>query len=729
MRIGTAVILDEPTDEFEDFAPSTPIKTVQLKSCVVEKKFFGVPPKAKAEDCLPTSNFSYMEFPFEYFNPVQTEFIRKGIDNEDNVVVSSSTSSGKTVIAEVVIAHTLEKIRKNNPMAKAVYISPLRALCTEKYQTWTSDHSFAKYTISILTGDYVLTKEKKEELLRADIILMSSEMLGSRIRREDSEHNLWLTKDTMVLINDESHLISDSTRGPNAEVALMKFTKVNPKCRIIFLSATMPNVDEMGDWLTTLNNKHTIVIQNNYRPVDLNVHYEYYSASHNYKMNETIKQVAAIALVRKYPDDKFLVFVHTKKTGYILLEMLRGQGIVSEFHNADVSKEDRDRIEKEFRSREPNSLRVIVATSTLAMGLNLPARRVILVGLTRGINLITSMEINQMIGRAGRIGLDPCGDAHILIDNTNAVEEIGLCKKVEKITSKLGERKIFGFHIISEIAEKNIASIEDALKWYLRSLLHHQSIFESDEIAKRFVTSTFDELEKYGAIKKSVDGYSATKIGLVASWYYLSPYDVVGWANNFKSIMAEEFKSEDIAWALANIDSCLSDYSTKIADIKYYNFETYLQGKGRMLNGGVGKKAFAYYCILKNLPIEQRELYSIMAGTRMDMERISSAIKTLGKTSKIFEGCSNKHLLLELPYRLRYGIDNVELVMIPGVGTVIAKKMMGRRIFTCKELLMAQEMGQKVLTDDKWHKVKDVVKQIANIGYLNYLKYEDQKAN
>jgi hypothetical protein len=68
----------------------------------------------------------------------------------------------------------------------------------------------------------------------------------------------------------------------------------------------------------------------------------------------------------------------------------------------------------------------------------------------------------------------------------------------------------------------------------------------------------------------------------------------------------------------------------------------------------------------------------------------------------------------------------VELVLIPGVGSVTARKMMGRRIFNCKELLMAQEMGQNVLTPEKWSKVKDKVKQIANIGYLNYLKYEDK---
>jgi replicative superfamily II helicase len=307
-----------------------------------------------------------------------------------------------------------------------------------------------------------------------------------------------------------------------------------------------------------------------------------------------------------------------------------------------------------------------------------------------------------------------------------AIEEMAHCKKIEEIRSKLGERKIFAFHLISEIAEKTIKTIEDAVKWYMRSLLHFQSIFESEEHAKLFITETFEELEKYGAIKRDVDGYTATKLGLVASWYYLSPYDVYGWAQNFKTIMSENFQSEDIAWALANIDTYLNEYDIVINDPLYMKLSDYLMRHNKPLRGGVGKKAFAYYCLLKNISMEQRELYSVMAGTRMDMERISSAIKTIGNVSKMFEGCQNKHLTLELPYRLRYGTENVELVLIPGVGAVTARKMMGRRIFNCKELLMAQEMGQKVLTDEKWAKVKDTVKKIANIGYLNYLKYEDK---
>ena len=730
MRIGTAVVLDEP-EVFDEVSPEdleTVKQVVQPKNNKVEKKFFGLPPKAKAEECLPTVDFPHMEFPFEYFNPVQTEFLKKGIDSNNNVVVSSATSSGKTVIAETVIAQTLKKIRLSHPMAKAVYISPLRALCSEKYQTWSSKHSFAEYSISILTGDYVLTKEKKEELLKADIILMSSEMLGSRIRRESSEHNVWLTRDTRVLVIDECHLLT-TERGPAQEVSLMKFSKVNPTCRLIGLSATMPNVEEIGKWFTHLNAKESIVIKSPYRPVDLDIHYELYPDGGRYQKTEEIKQDRAVGLINQYPKDKFIIFVHTKKTGYAIYEKLRRQGIICEFHNADVTREQRERIEREFRSKETGSLRVLIATSTISYGINTPARRVIITGITRGMNKVEPLDISQECGRSGRIGLDIKGDAHILINNEKAVEEIAHCKKIENITSKLGERKVFAFHLISEIAEKNISTIEEAVKWYLRSLLHFQSIFESEERAKTFIIGTFEELEKYGAIKKTADGYEATKLGLVASWYYLSPYDVFGWAQNFKNIMSYDFRTEDIAWALANVDTNLNEYEIKINEPQYFKFESYLVDKNKPLMGGVGKKAFAYYCLLKNIETDQREMYSIIAGTRMDMERVSSAIKTLGNISKTFEDCPNKHLVLELPYRLRYGTDNVELVLIPGVGSVTAKKIMGRRIFTCKELLIAQEMGQKVLTDEKWHKVREVVKQIANIGYLNYLKYEDKKAN
>ena len=97
-----------------------------------------------------------------------------------NLVLGTTTSSGKTIAAELFMGRTL--MRK---MKKVLYISPLKSLTEEKYQEWKK--TFPKHNICILTGDYVLSPKKSRELNRADIIVLTSEMIDSRTRKKDSE--------------------------------------------------------------------------------------------------------------------------------------------------------------------------------------------------------------------------------------------------------------------------------------------------------------------------------------------------------------------------------------------------------------------------------------------------------------------------------------------------------------------------------------------------------------
>ena len=99
--------------------------------------------------------------------------------------------------------------------------------------------------------------------------------------------------------------------------------------------------------------------------------------------------------------EKCLLFVHDKTTGKELVRQLRGEGVVTEFHNADAPKDTRKRIESEFKD-PMGKIRVLVATSTLAWGVNVPAKNAIIVGTTRGINQVDLADIHQMAGRAGR---------------------------------------------------------------------------------------------------------------------------------------------------------------------------------------------------------------------------------------------------------------------------------------------------------------------------------------
>jgi hypothetical protein len=150
-------------------------------------------------------------------------------------------------------------------------------LAREKATDWANpEYHLSDLKISTCTGDYRLTKERTQELDDADIIIMTSEMLSHRSRSHNSEQSQFLKK-IGTLVIDEFHTIGVKNRGDHLEVGLMKFTQINPTARIVLLSATMPNVEQLAEWVSySLNQKQTFVLRSEYRPVPLTTHYETY---------------------------------------------------------------------------------------------------------------------------------------------------------------------------------------------------------------------------------------------------------------------------------------------------------------------------------------------------------------------------------------------------------------------------------------------------------------------
>jgi replicative superfamily II helicase len=314
-----------------------------------------------ANTLVPAKKFKYAHWPFDEFNPVQSK-VFEFYKGDHNVAVAAATSSGKTVMAEMIMSY---EIRSGH--GKAIYVGPLKALAKEKEQEWTDpSHHFSDMNIEIVTGDYRLTASRIEELEKANIIVMTPEMLASRSRNDKSEKSAFLQQ-VAVVVFDESHLLTVPSRGDHIEVALMKLLSINPDVRIVLLSATMPNVDEICGWASQMSGRDTYYLESDYRPCPLNVHYEvYYDGDRMYDDREVQKIGTTCGIVEYYPEDKFLIFVHTKRTGRQMVEHLARYGVQAEFHNADLSLQDRLRIEEEFKKKD--GLRVIVATSTIAWG-------------------------------------------------------------------------------------------------------------------------------------------------------------------------------------------------------------------------------------------------------------------------------------------------------------------------------------------------------------------------
>jgi superfamily II RNA helicase len=339
-----------------------------IEEKVVEKEIIqpAISMPHKEVEQIPTSSFPFLKFKFEKFNPVQSEVFQY-YDKDVNCVVAAATSAGKTTVAEMFMSHSIAQGKK------AIFLSPLKAVSQEKYEDWTNpEHDWSKLKISIVTGDYALTDKRVEELNNANIVIMTTEMLDSRTRRIMIEKNNWLLE-TGTIVQDEAHLLCMKGRGDKVESAIMRFTKQNPSCRVIFLSATMPNVDELARWLTSLNGKKSELINSSYRPIQLDIHYERYDDYGKYQTIEAnkITRTLELAYSMYLKKEQVLIFVHAKRTGQELLNALLEKGIPKneiDYHFSDLTLSQRNEISKNTKNKQ---IKILIATSGLAWGINI----------------------------------------------------------------------------------------------------------------------------------------------------------------------------------------------------------------------------------------------------------------------------------------------------------------------------------------------------------------------
>lgn len=667
-----------------------------------------MPPIIRATDqdvCVATSEYPYAKWKFEKFNPVQSRVL-DFYDQDMNGLVAASTSAGKTVVSEILLA---EEIRKRG--GKGMFLAPLRALAREKLSDWTSpEHHFSDLKISICTGDFRLTKERSKELEEADLIIMTSEMLNHRSRNFKSEQNNWI-KSVGTLVIDESHLLTVPNRGDHLEVGLMKFTKINPKARLVLLSATMPNVEQIAEWISyTLTKKETFVLNSKYRPVPLTIHYEPYCDDFkNYDLLEKEKVNKALDIVEWYTEDKFLIFAHTKRTGEMMKKELSKIGVEAEFHNADL--ESKKRIEVEDRFRNDPKLRVIVATSTLAWGLNLPARRVIILGVNRGIYEVETHDIIQMVGRSGRLGIDPMGDAYILVPESLAAEYRKKLSKPTKIESQLlvdvgGKYKTLAFHLISEIHHKDVITTEDVHDWYKRSLGYFQNKSLDDSI----VDQTLSSLQKCGAVWHENDEWTARPIGAIASMFYFSPYDVSDLYFNFKNLFESHLEKEDyhLAMALANTDSARCGIVSKFEKEEISSFSNRVKTMcGNKFSDPVLKNGFCYYNLLNGNP--STACSSLQRNLQLDFNRISQVLQA---TDKLAGKWGMSKYFKNLEGRILHGVPEhlLSLCRLPNIGKVRAQKLYNLGIKSVKDVLNLDPEKLRSIINMK----KDTVAQIID---------------
>jgi len=181
--------------------------------------------------------------------PAQEKAIKAGLLEGKNLLVCTPTASGKTLIAELAMVSSIL-----NRKGKAVYVVPLKALASEKFNDFKKRYgAFAKVGLSI--GDF---DSSDPYLTDYDIIICTAEKLDSLIRH----HAPWIRSIAVVVI-DEIHLLNDAGRGPTLEILITMLRQLLPKIQVIGLSATIGNPEELAEWL----NAHAVI--DDWRPVKL----------------------------------------------------------------------------------------------------------------------------------------------------------------------------------------------------------------------------------------------------------------------------------------------------------------------------------------------------------------------------------------------------------------------------------------------------------------------------
>ena len=469
----------------------------------------------------------------EEFNPAQKAVIESGyLDDKSNYIICIPTASGKTVLG------VLPALKTILAGGKAVYAAPLLSIQNEKVKEFKA---FEEHGINV--GKHPSS---------ADLSVMVFESFDALTRFS------WdALRDVDTLIIDEFHMIGEFSRGPTLEAAITRAKIINPSMRIIALSATLRNIEEIEGWLEGK------CVEHDYRPVPL--HKEVLDAE---MFNTKNKNDVVVKVIEKAIDDKSqaLAFVSTRRfteslatyvSGKInkkinkvqrekfkevsekLLEVPKKKGSlptstclklaeVAEkgvaFHHAGLFNEQKEIIEDEFRN---GNILMITATPSLMYGVNLPSKSVVIRDHTRwtsnGPQSIPVFDYEQMSGRAGRPQYDDVGYSYLIaktMDEAMNLEAFYIEGDIELTNSKLVDNKDAIYRqIIAQIASSLSKNLDDLTDFFGKTLYGYQMnnnpsmSFFAEESLKYELETALNFLLKNGIIRATPEGLNTTEFG------------------------------------------------------------------------------------------------------------------------------------------------------------------------------------------------------------------------
>jgi len=649
--------------------------------------------------------------------PPQEEAIKAGLLEGKNLVVSSPTASGKTLIA--MIAAYL-KVKSGH--RRVVYLAPLRALASEKYHEFRELESLGIRS-AISTGDY---DSSGESLGRADIIVLTNERFDSVMRHRVS----WLDS-VGLFIADEVHLAGSDSRGPTLEMILTKVMYLGLDAQLLALSATISNAKEVSLWLGSG------LVDLVWRPVPLKeAVYDYgrllfVDGEERPVTRSTYGASIDVGVDGTKTGGQSLIFAGTRRravsiatrsadvTSRLLNEKerelcseaarrIRSAGeetslsnllaeIVAKgaaFHHAGLGSEHRRIVEDYYRLR---AIKILASTPTLAYGVNMPARRVVIADMTRfdveagGSSEIPVLEYRQMAGRAGRPQYDEYGETVIIPPPSQSAREIlehYAKDPPEPIRSRLAGEGAMRTHVLSTIATSTGLSKVDLEGLFARTLLALQ-------IGREKVRSHIEEAFGYLLSEKLIESrgalFYATEFGRRVSILYIDPATGVLFRNAMKGLepgrertvgllhlvaRSPDFepkfplRSKDLDQAIAFLEQHASEMLTRPRAKSFAEYDETLQEMRSVMALYAWIDEWREEQILSRLGVEPGDLHRAVDNSDW-------LLYSLGELAKLFQKRGLTSEIDVLRRRVVSGVSKelIELTTLQGVGRVRARSL------------------------------------------------------
>ena len=662
---------------------------------------------------------------FEFFNPMQTQIFHTLYHTSENVLLGSPTGSGKTVAAELAMWWAF----RERPGSKVVYIAPMKALVRERVQDWRKRLTAAMgLKIVELTGD---NTPDTRTIRDADIIITTPE-------KWDGISRSWQTRgyvrQVSLVIIDEIHLLGGD-RGPILEIIVSRMNYIASQSkgavRLVGMSTACANAADLGNWLGVkrglFNFRHSV------RPVPLQIFIDGFPEQRGFcPLMQSMNRPTFLAIKTHSPNKPVIVFVASRRqTRLTAKDLINFCGMednprrflrMSEedlqlnlsrvhdealkealsfgigLHHAGLVEADRQLSEELFAN---NKIQILVATSTLAWGVNLPAHLVVVKGTQffdakiEGYKDMDLTDVLQMLGRAGRPQFDDSGIARIFTQDAKKDFYKHFLHTGFPVESSL--HNVLDNHLGAEVSAGTIVTKQDALDYltwtfFFRRLHKNPSYYGLEISAEehnsasaqllandymvQLVDNSLSALAESSCIQVHSNGdVDATALGKIMSYYYLSHLTIRTLVKNAKR---DASFTEVLAWmcSATEFDDLPVRHNEDLINSELArNLPLDISSMGNMPMWDPHIKAFlllqAYFSRI-NLPITD---YVGDQNSVLDQSiRIVQASIDLLAELGYFSSCKAMIGLLAAIKSARWPHDNA-FSILPGVGveTVISK--------------------------------------------------------